>query len=117
MMRNGRILAEDSPASLIESYKQSSLENVFLSLCMQNGDTDKSSRASPDNLDEVVTDETDGKSVEEQSSVENVVTNYEEVAAEYVQMKDGISNHVGGKDAFENNSHAPCYNVLISGTG
>ena len=61
-MRNGRLLAEDSPALLIESYQQSSLENVFLSLCMNNGDIDKSNRASPDNLDEVVSNEPDGRS-------------------------------------------------------
>ena len=38
MMRYGRLLAEDAPAALIETYKQSSLENVFLSLCMSSGD-------------------------------------------------------------------------------
>ena len=37
-MRFGRLLAEDSPAALIETYQQSNLENVFLSLCMKTGD-------------------------------------------------------------------------------
>ena len=46
MMRFGRLLAEDSPAALIQNYGQSSLESVFLSLCMDNGDTDEESRAS-----------------------------------------------------------------------
>ena len=40
MMRFGRLLAEDSPTALIETYQQSSLENVFLSLCMKTGDDD-----------------------------------------------------------------------------
>ena len=38
MMRFGRLLAEDSPTALIETYQQSNLENVFLSLCMKTGD-------------------------------------------------------------------------------
>ena len=37
-MRFGRLLAEDSPTALIETYQQSNLENVFLSLCMKTGD-------------------------------------------------------------------------------
>ena len=41
-MRYGRLLAEDAPAALIETYKQSSLENVFLSLCMSSGDQELS---------------------------------------------------------------------------
>ena len=46
MMRFGRLLAEDAPAALIQNYGQTSLEAVFLSLCMDNGDTDEESRAS-----------------------------------------------------------------------
>ena len=38
MMRFGRLLAEDSPTALIETYRQTNLENVFLSLCMKTGD-------------------------------------------------------------------------------
>ena len=45
MMRFGRLLAEDAPAALIQNYGCSSLEAVFLSLCMDNGDTDEGSRA------------------------------------------------------------------------
>ena len=37
MMRFGRLLAEDSPAALIETYQQTNLENVFLSLCLNTG--------------------------------------------------------------------------------
>ena len=43
-MRFGRLLAEDAPAALIQTYGQASLESVFLSLCMDNGDTDEESR-------------------------------------------------------------------------
>ena len=35
MMRSGKLLAEDSPTALMETYQQSNLENVFLSLCMK----------------------------------------------------------------------------------
>ena len=116
-MRNGRLLAEDSPASLIESYKQSSLEDVFLSLCMNNGDIDnKSSRASPDNLDEVVADQTDGKIAETAgtSSVQNIVSNEEGAAIESVEIKNRTIDHPEVKvtNAFEDNSSGPCYNVL-----
>ena len=45
-MRFGRLLAEDAPAALIQTYGQTSLEAVFLSLCMDNGDTDEESRTS-----------------------------------------------------------------------
>ena len=37
-MRFGRLLAEDSPAALIETHNQTNLENVFLSLCLNTGD-------------------------------------------------------------------------------
>ncbi|XP_046651593.1 ABC transporter G family member 20-like [Daphnia pulicaria] len=36
MMRSGRLLAEDSPENLLRDYNQTSLENVFLELCMKN---------------------------------------------------------------------------------
>jgi hypothetical protein len=35
-MRSGRLLAEDSPENLLRDYNQTSLENVFLELCMKN---------------------------------------------------------------------------------
>jgi len=114
MMRNGRLLAEDSPANLIQSYKQSSLENVFLTLCMNNGEIDNSNRNSPDNLDEVVTDDTDGKPVEtaEQSSVEDILKHEKEATVENVQTNEEESDPSSVKYAFEENSGGPCYNVL-----
>ncbi|XP_046651597.1 ABC transporter G family member 20-like [Daphnia pulicaria] len=36
LMRSGRLLAEDSPENLLRDYNQTSLENVFLELCMKN---------------------------------------------------------------------------------
>jgi len=41
MMRNGRLLAEDSPSSLVRSYNQPGLEDVFLHLCQLDGADDK----------------------------------------------------------------------------
>ena len=43
-MRFGRLLAEDAPSALIQTYGQASLESVFLTLCMDNSDTDEESR-------------------------------------------------------------------------
>ena len=117
-MRNGRLLAEDSPASLIESYNQSTLEDVFLSLCMNNGDIDnKSSRASPDNLDEIVADQTDGKTgdVVGTSSVEKIVTNEEGAAVESVEMNNkqfDPAEVTTSCKTYEDNSSMLCYNLL-----
>ena len=36
MMRSGRLLAEESPQSLLESHNLTSLEDVFLKLCMKD---------------------------------------------------------------------------------
>jgi hypothetical protein len=35
MMRSGRLLAEDSPHSLLHTFMLSSLEDVFLKLCVK----------------------------------------------------------------------------------
>lgn len=42
LMRNGRILAENSPQNLMQTYGQTNLEDVFLHLCV----TDSANRAS-----------------------------------------------------------------------
>ena len=36
IMRNGRLLAQESPALLMERHQQQTLEGVFLTLCMQS---------------------------------------------------------------------------------
>ena len=36
IMRNGRLLAQESPALLMEKHQQQTLEGVFLSLCLQS---------------------------------------------------------------------------------
>lgn len=41
MMRNGRLLAEDAPRSLLQAYQQPGLEEVFLHLCHQDGAVDQ----------------------------------------------------------------------------
>jgi hypothetical protein len=46
MMRNGVLLAEDAPNSLLERLHLNSLEDVFLSLCRQDGDTEDMSLSS-----------------------------------------------------------------------
>ena len=35
IMRNGRLLAQESPALLMERHQQQTLEGVFLRLCIQ----------------------------------------------------------------------------------
>src|SRR5690606_15245373 len=44
MMRDGRMLAQDSPAALIDHYQLPSLENVFLNLCQQAEEEQNSDR-------------------------------------------------------------------------
>jgi len=41
MMRTGKLLAEDSPNNLIQNFQQNNLEDVFLALCLKNGDVDR----------------------------------------------------------------------------
>ena len=36
IMRNGRLLAQESPALLMEKHQQQTLEGVFLRLCIQS---------------------------------------------------------------------------------
>jgi hypothetical protein len=50
MMRNGVLLAEDAPNSLMERLQFTSLEDVFLSLCRQDGDTEDRSLSSLDTV-------------------------------------------------------------------
>jgi ABC-type multidrug transport system ATPase subunit len=38
MMRFGKLLAEDSPAALMATFSKNSLEDVFLELCLRDGD-------------------------------------------------------------------------------
>lgn len=45
MMRSGRLLAEESPEHLLRIYNLSSLENVFLKLCMKDEGTDQEASA------------------------------------------------------------------------
>ena len=42
MMRNGVLLAEDAPNTLLQSLELGSLEAVFLNLCRNEGETEKS---------------------------------------------------------------------------
>ena len=41
MMRSGLLLAEDTPANLLNKLEMDSLENVFLNLCRKDGELDK----------------------------------------------------------------------------
>jgi hypothetical protein len=50
MMRNGVLLAEDAPNCLMERLQFNSLEDVFLSLCRQDGDTEDRSLSSLDTV-------------------------------------------------------------------
>ena len=44
-MRSGRLLAEDSPENLLRGYNLSSLEDVFLKLCMTDCGSEESTTA------------------------------------------------------------------------
>ena len=41
MMRNGILLAEDSPQNILSRYEVDSLEDAFLHLCMKHGVSDE----------------------------------------------------------------------------
>ena len=43
-MRNGILLAEDSPQSIISHFEVQSLEDAFLQLCMKHGVSDEASQ-------------------------------------------------------------------------
>lgn len=43
-MRNGILLAEDSPQSIISHFEVQSLEDAFLQLCMKHGISDEASQ-------------------------------------------------------------------------
>ena len=45
MMRSGRLLAENSPQNLLNNYRLSSLEDVFLKLCMRDDGIQKGKEA------------------------------------------------------------------------
>lgn len=40
-MRNGILLAEDSPQNILSRFEVDSLEDAFLQLCMKHGDSDE----------------------------------------------------------------------------
>jgi hypothetical protein len=50
-MRNGILLAEDSPQSILDTYQVDTLENAFLQLCVKHGVSDEAN----DNLKNVDT--------------------------------------------------------------
>lgn len=53
MMRSGRLLAEESPENLLTNYNLSSLEAVFLKLCMKDEGKDQD-RQEPELLERTV---------------------------------------------------------------
>ena len=54
MMRSGRLLAEESPQNLLRKYQLRSLEEVFLKLCMKDGNSKKTETANVTKTDNVV---------------------------------------------------------------
>ena len=76
MMRFGRLLAEDAPSALIQTYGQASLESVFLTLCMDNGDTDEESR---------------DRSKENSIELENIVSRENNEVDNIVEAKPGAA--------------------------
>lgn len=45
LMRNGILLAEDSPENLLSRFEATSLEDAFLQLCMKHGKSDEANQA------------------------------------------------------------------------
>ena len=48
MMRSGLLLAEDTPANLLNKMEMDSLESVFLNLCRKDGELDKPGNSQDD---------------------------------------------------------------------
>ena len=116
MMRFGRLLAEDAPASLIETYRQTSLENVFLSLCLSNGDDDeRDSKEGSVELDTIVSDvNNDGDTIEnsDNTTPNNATTNQVESSI----MKE---SNIGAQISFSQSNYEPgpgsyCYDLFKS---
>ena len=114
MMRFGRLLAEDAPSSLIETYQQTSLENVFLSLCLSNGDDDeRDSKEGSVELDTIVSDvNNDGDTINNSKTTTPNATNNQ---VESSIMKE---NQVGGAQiSFSPSNYEPspssyCYDLF-----
>ncbi|KAB7506586.1 hypothetical protein Anas_04562, partial [Armadillidium nasatum] len=69
LMRNGRLLEEASPQVLLDYYKFSSLESLFLKLCLEDGNTEN--KQSQNENDESSPDDTSQKALEI-NSVQNI---------------------------------------------
>lgn len=75
LMRNGILLAEDSPAAITRNYNCESLEDAFLQLCLRHGESDeagvlqrvpkndKNQQSSTDSMQPVDVDTTDSANV------------------------------------------------------
>jgi hypothetical protein len=50
MMRSGRLLVEESPANLLRDYGLSSLEDVFLKLCLKDDGNVPAGQSTESNL-------------------------------------------------------------------
>ena len=108
-MRYGRLLAEDAPAALIETYKQTSLENVFLSLCLKSGDDDdRESKEGSVELDSVVTKD-------ETNSDETCDNKVESDPRESIIMSDSVRvepNVSETENKFQSTYSDYCYDLL-----
>jgi hypothetical protein len=84
-MRSGRLLAEDSPENLLRDFNLSSLEDVFLKLCMTDCDNDE---------------EKNNTSVQSQRQVSGGIDNaafYPSKSELDISEMDGNSPHQHGK--------------------
>jgi hypothetical protein len=92
-MRSGRLLAEDSPENLLRDYNQTSLENVFLELCMKNDENKLTSIVTNDTSSNQ-TDYKNEQTQQSQGGVDNMV--FDESALSNVTETDiaiQLQNH------------------------
>jgi hypothetical protein len=92
-MRSGRLLAEDSPENLLRDYNLTSLENVFLELCMKN-DENKLTSIFTNDTSSNQTDYKNEQTQQSQGGVDNMV--FDESALSNVTETDiaiQLQNH------------------------
>lgn len=92
-MRNGILLAEDTPQNILANYEAETLEDAFLQLCVKHGVSDEASR--PDQLHQVHTNETikaltDGSEMKQEIKRKNSIESNDSGTACCVGVSDNL---------------------------
>lgn len=97
MMRNGILLAEDTPANIMQRYNCDNLEDAFLILCQKHGTSDEA-------------DATLGR-VAGQKFLQNSTNQHQQQQSEPQQTDLKIDPSTKSKDGRDNHSNAKIENI------